>query len=424
MANRTVSLVRYCKTDEGWRRYPAVFSKNGRVKPRAVLVDGVEMTFPSGTYQLRRYIGKAPQYESVGADAAQAWTALQRAMRVSEVKLAAADVGIQIVPEDGRIQLAAALEKFHAMTIDHGSLVAAARYRQDVEDFLSVSGLTYADELATEHITKWLGVLRKRGHADRTIFNRYCSLRAFLIHLRLKDRMPRPPRYEEQLPEVYTEREIQALFAAIRADRYQTVTYSIALMLGLRDQELMHIEWRDLNWKERTLRLRSKPQWKFKMKDAAERDVPIPASLITMLTAWQKERPKHKLITGTSGDKPNQKLLRTLKRAVYAAGLNCGTCDGCLGKDHECHHWILHKFRATYITSLLRAGVDLRTVMSLSGHSDLESVMRYLRPAEGKTLQTKIDDLFKVQKQPAKRPLGTGRIESKSRSGTRVKRRA
>jgi len=301
MANRSVSLVRYCKTAEGWRRYPAVFSKNGRVKPKAVLVDGVEMTFPSGTYQLRRYIGKAPQYESVGADAAQAWTALQRAMRVSEITLAAADAKIQIVPEDGRIQLAAALKTFHSMTIDHGSLVAAEKYLQEVEDFLAVSGLTYADELTTEHITKWLGMLRKRGHADRTIYNRYCSLRAFLIHLKLKDRMPRPPRYEEQLPEVYTEQEIQAFFDAVRGDKYQTVTYSIALMCGLREQELMHIEWRDLNWKQRTLRIRSKPQWKFKVKDAAERDVPIPLPLITMLTAWQKERPKHKLITGTSG---------------------------------------------------------------------------------------------------------------------------
>jgi hypothetical protein len=31
MANRNVTLVRQCKTEKGWRRYPAVIGKNGRV---------------------------------------------------------------------------------------------------------------------------------------------------------------------------------------------------------------------------------------------------------------------------------------------------------------------------------------------------------------------------------------------------------
>ncbi|MGC1780972.1 MAG: site-specific integrase [Acidobacteriaceae bacterium] len=424
MANRAVTLVRNCKTDEGWRRYPVVIAKNGRVKPHTVLVDGMETRYPLGTYQIRRYNGKAPQYESVGTDAARAWTALQRAVKVTEVKHAAAEAGIQIVPEEGRTQLAIAFKKFHTMTVDHGSLVAADHYERAVESFLQHSGLVYADDLAADHVTRWIGWMRKQGYADRTIFNSYCNLRAFFLHLKMKDRLPRAPRYEEQLPEVYTEQEIQAFFAAVAKDPYHTVIYSIALMCGLREQELMHIEWQDVDWQQRTLRIRAKAQWDFKVKDSEERDVPIPAPLIEILTAWHKERPKHKLITGTKGDKPNRKLLRMLKRIVYAAKLNCGACDGCRGKHHECHHWWLHKFRATYITRLHRGGLDLRTVMSLSGHSDLESVMRYLRPAEGMALQSTIDGLFTTATTPAKRPRASGRSESKFRSGKRVARRA
>jgi integrase len=65
---------------------------------------------------------------------------------------------------------------------------------------------------------------------------------------------------------------------------------------------------------------------------------------------------------------------------VKDAGLGCGTCAACVGKT-GCENWWLHKFRSTYITTLLRSGMDLRTTMRLSGHADLESVMRYLRPA-------------------------------------------
>ena len=43
----------------------------------------------------------------------------------------------------------------------------------------------------------------------------------------------------------------------------------------------------------------------------------------------------------------------------------------------------LHKFRATFATHALQGGVDLRTVQSWMGHTDLASTMRYLRPARG-----------------------------------------
>ena len=41
----------------------------------------------------------------------------------------------------------------------------------------------------------------------------------------------------------------------------------------------------------------------------------------------------------------------------------------------------LHKFRATFATRCLWAGVDLRTVQQWLGHSDMECTMRYLKPS-------------------------------------------
>ena len=46
MANKKVALVRKCKTPGGWRRYPVVMSANGKVKPDAVTVDGLEAILP------------------------------------------------------------------------------------------------------------------------------------------------------------------------------------------------------------------------------------------------------------------------------------------------------------------------------------------------------------------------------------------
>ena len=54
----------------------------------------------------------------------------------------------------------------------------------------------------------------------------------------------------------------------------------------------------------------------------------------------------------------------------------------------------LHKFRATFATWTLWKQVDLRTVQSYLGHSDIESTMRYLKPARGKGIRVKVNATF------------------------------
>ena len=54
----------------------------------------------------------------------------------------------------------------------------------------------------------------------------------------------------------------------------------------------------------------------------------------------------------------------------------------------------LHKFRATFATRCLWAGVDLRTVQLWIGHSDMESTMRYLKPSRSQQTRDKVNEIF------------------------------
>jgi site-specific recombinase XerD len=94
-----------------------------------------------------------------------------------------------------------------------------------------------------------------------------------------------------------------------------------------------------------------------------------------------------------AADNPPRHWLPLLKKTAYRANLNCGHCKPCKEKN-ECEHWFLHRFRATYITKMLRAGLDLATVMKLSGHSDLKSVQRYIEPGKGKVVQETVNAAF------------------------------
>jgi integrase len=115
------------------------------------------------------------------------------------------------------------------------------------------------------------------------------------------------------------------------------------------------------------------------------------ADLIDELKEWKKTH-TGRLVLGTSNDTPNWKWLPLLKLIVRKAGLNCGHCRACR-EFNECERWNLHKFRATYTTSLLRAGIDVRTVMKYTGHADMATVLRYLSTAEGTETQNKINSI-------------------------------
>jgi integrase len=141
----------------------------------------------------------------------------------------------------------------------------------------------------------------------------------------------------------------------------------------------MHLEFTDINWEEKTLRIQAKAKWHFIPKMWEQRDIPIPDNLFEELFQWKNANSGQTLFLGTKNRTPNTHLLRALKRLVYRAGLNCGICDSC-HEQHECEEYTLHKFRRTYITTLLRNGVDLRTVQAYAGHKKIESTMRYLRP--------------------------------------------
>src|SRR6266571_3096345 len=75
--------------------------------------------------------------------------------------------------------------------------------------------------------------------------------------------------------------------------------------------------------------------------------------------------------------------------------LNCWNCARRLLNVHlNPDDFFLHKFRATFATKHLQAGVDLRTVQLWLGHKDLESTMRYLKPARGKGIRLKVNATF------------------------------
>jgi integrase/recombinase XerD len=188
------------------------------------------------------------------------------------------------------------------------------------------------------------------------------------------------PRYTEEEPEMYEQAELDDLFKA--CDMEERLWFEFFLMTGMREQEVMHTYWSDVNFTASTVRVSHKPDRGWTPKAYKEREIPIPAKLVKGLKAWKVKSDKTcGLVFPTAGCKPKLDFLDCLKSVAERANLNPG------------NFW-LHKFRSTFATRCLWANVDLRTVQQWLGHSDMESTMRYLKPSRSQQVREKVNQIF------------------------------
>lgn len=389
MAHR-VKLYLLGKTPRGWKRYPAAMGKNGKVRPGRAVVNGVQQLFATYRYQLRHWDGSKMVWRNTELDAAQAAADAKQLSRRLAAKTAAVAAGTSIPEESPRIALTLSAERFAERQAARGKERSVEVFWPAADDFLTAVGVHYADELTEQHILRWYASLREAGNSDRTIYNKHCTVMGWLKWAGVDTRKlaAKAPTYTQAIPKAYKRDELSTFFASLE-NPYHRIVFSVLLKTGLRMQEAMHMRWTDIDWGRKLLTVAARDREGETIKDRAERKVPIPNDLLAELKRWRKVRPQAKLVLGTANDTPNWKWLPLLKRLARKAKLNCGHCAGCKSTG-ECSAWILHRFRATYTTMMLRAlNGDARTVMQYTGHEDLATVMRYLEPDE--TARNKIN---------------------------------
>jgi len=232
-------------------------------------------------------------------------------------------------------------------------------------------------------LLKFCAFLRdKKKQAPRSVYNKFENLMAFLKAQGIRGLVGKNdwPRYTEEEPEIYEQEELDNLFA--KCDSEERLWYEFFLMTGMREQEVMYTYWSDVNLAASTVHVSHKPDRGWTPKAYKEREIPIPTKLVKSLREWKAKSDKTcNLVFPTSGCRPKLDFLDGLKAVAERAKL-----------DKE-NFW-LHKFRATFATWSLWAGVDLRTVQQWLGHSDMESTMRYLKPSRSQHVRDKVNEIF------------------------------
>ncbi len=231
-------------------------------------------------------------------------------------------------------------------------------------------------DVTREEVFRFSAYLRdERKLKPRSVFH-YC--RVITIFLKgvnfplviTSKQLGEPPKRK---PQAYSQEQLDVLFLAAKGD--EGLLFKSFLFTGLRNKELAHLTYGDINFKHSIWTVQPKGDWHTKSRDSV-RWIPVPAfhtKDIRERMVKDKRTETDLIFPGKRGNVHGD-YLRLLKEVSVMAGIK-GRVD-------------IHKFRSTCATMWLRDGVDVLEVARRLGHSDLKTVQQYIEMVKLESKET------------------------------------
>ena len=394
-ANR-VNLLKKIKIDGAWRFAPVVPEPNGRLKDK-VRVNGTVEVHPEGTYYIE-WRERGTRRRSAAAREEALDLARRKAIELGAVReglIAAPDPEPEIEP---KVPIGKAIDDYLRFVHAHRKPRTYLTYRFTLDTLLRASyKKKYVEDAKRQDVLDFMTYCYEQGLGKRTVYDKVVTvLQLFKRHGR-KGLIERGdlPSFVETIRPVYEPEELHAMFLA--ATEEEGTLLKFLLGSGFRDQEIRHVEWRDIDFRNQLVRVTAKPEWRFTPKNWEERIVPLPTGLMERLGRLKESHggTPNQLVFPNRRGRPDSEMDMIVKRVAQRAGLNCKRCKTEHGnkcaEGPYCMNYFLHKFRHTFATSHLRSGVDIRTVQAWLGHRDIKSTMVYLKGIQSKDAFTRIN---------------------------------
>ena len=165
------------------------------------------------------------------------------------------------------------------------------------------------------------------------------------------------------------------------------IPLAILLYTGVRRGEALGLRWENLDWKKGVIHieqavtfLNNQPVLGETKSDAGIRTVPFDERLMDVL------RPYRQIVGFIVGDGITPMTERTFTRMWQR-----------IDRTIDLHGATPHTFRHTYITLAASSGIDVKTLQSIAGHSDIKMTMdRYAHKRDEKIVEAgaRIRDVF------------------------------
>ena len=225
------------------------------------------------------------------------------------------------------------------------------------------------DQLTRQQLDEFQHALIHQGVGRSTLKGVVAAMRFFYNKTLQRNWQIEPvlvPKPLRQLPEVLTVEEVARLLAAVQPEKVRML-FTTMYGCGLRVSEAARLTIRDIDSQRMVIRIQQS-------KGHKDRYVPLGDSLLGQLRDyWKQERPTTFLFPGS---RPHTRLaLSTVRHAFHRASEVAGIATLCS----------THILRHSYATHCLQAGMDLRTIQQVLGHTSLQTPSMYLHVTDGTT---------------------------------------
>jgi len=354
-----VNLLLYTRGENGWKFQPV------RKTPRGKFVWDRN---DNGAYYLEWYEDGKRKRKPAGIRPAEVLEARRR--KILELKGRGIELGRMVAPgasdEETSVALTQTIESYLNHLKINQKLNTYLRYRSVLANFRDYfSSKKYLNEIGRGDILEYRDFRATRVASPVTLNSEITMLRAFLywcVEFKGLKENPaakiKPRQVLQKSPEVFDDHEIAALLK--QADDAERAVLLCLFFSGMREQEICHLAWEDVDLKKKLLRVSAKPDVGFTPKTWEEREIEMSDQLANTLKKLpRRSRWVFPTVTGKKHAHVYKIVERVAKHAKIAGA-------------HP------HKFRSTFLTRLLQSGCDIANVQALAGHKSIKTTQRYL----------------------------------------------
>lgn len=233
-------------------------------------------------------------------------------------------------------------------------------YDSDVKRLVQSIGDKEVSAVTLEELRAHLRAMSKEGVARNTLLRRMHGLNTYWDWLVLESLVPekisakiRLPKREFKQPLIATDSELETF---VSTQSPYSIAWKILAWFGLRRNEVLNLQWQDINLESRRLTVRD-------TKSKKDRVIPIAENMVAALRdEWLRagQPQEGRIVKFTTPGRFDVHYKRHLK----ACGLN--------------PLFGFHTWRHSFATRLHKRGVSITVIQALLGHERLETTMRYL----------------------------------------------
>jgi len=260
------------------------------------------------------------------------------------------------------------IKKYSAKTIE--------AYKEDLIEYNEFLGNNFTNitNINKELVNKYLKYLYERKLNKNTICRKLSSIRGLYNYLILEEIITdnyfnnvSNPKKEEYLPKFLKESDLNKIFEVCidntPINQRDTVIIELLYATGLRVSELVNIKLKDIDTKEKTIKVLGKGSKERIVIYNNHTSLALKKYLNDGYNEFNKKNSNY-LILNKYGDKLSERYVRDIiNKLVRKAGLNIKISP--------------HTLRHTFATDMLEEGADLVTVKELLGHESLNTTSIY-----------------------------------------------